>query len=132
MLPSGNSAVVTEGSDALRSGSGYGESMNETSPGGSTIRRYARWMMPKIGVPDEPIEDYAKWREAVYSELFGEADKLRFKATAIPSLATFCELRGGFGDFLRVKGSPYELGLAQKPKAMGEQIRDILLSHLLY
>jgi hypothetical protein len=73
MLPGGNSAVLTEGSDALRRGSGYGESMNETSPGGSTIRRYARWMMPKIGVPDEPTEEYAKQREAVYSELFGEA-----------------------------------------------------------
>lgn len=46
--------------------------MSETSPGGSTIRRYANWMMPKIGVPEEDVAAHAKQRELVYTELFGE------------------------------------------------------------
>lgn len=43
------------------------------SAGGSLIQRYAKWLRPQAGIPDEPVEEYARQREAVYAELFGEA-----------------------------------------------------------
>jgi len=50
----------------------------ETSPGGSTILRYAKslWAKPQVGVADEEVAEFAASRERVYKELFGEAQSI--------------------------------------------------------